>query len=107
MDTFYRSLKGFQGTDDASNAKTGTALYKQPDGDAWYIRYHYPKGEVYYCSAKLPKKAGVSIRSYSSGYWSDDVYYFIARKGSYKVKYLAPDGSGKSFTLKFKVVKKH
>ena len=91
---------------DKNNGKIGTALYRQPDGSSWYTTGYYPEGKIYYCSAKVPKKTGILSRDVrgGSGYYTS-LYYFVGQKGSYTVTYIAPDGSGKKFKLKFKAKK--
>ena len=90
---------------DKGNGRIGTALYEQPNGRHWQTYGYMPEYPVYYCSAKLPKKTSIATRDardYSS--WNYyPVYYFTLQKGSRTVTYIAPDGSGKKFKVKFKV----
>ena len=100
---------------DKNNASVGVALYQQPNGSSWW----WPNGKgltsteienrnILKCSAKIPKKAAAAMKTKSAptaygGYAT--LYYFPGTKGSYSVTYIAPDGSGKKFKLKFKLKK--
>jgi len=95
------------------NAAYGVGLYRQPNGTAFNWPYDSGLSEkelenwyIQSCACKLPKKATVSTRTVSTTYGTATLYYFVGSKaGSYKVNYISPDGSGKKFTVTFKVKK--
>ncbi|MBO6133298.1 MAG: InlB B-repeat-containing protein [Lachnospiraceae bacterium] len=95
---------------DGKKNSLGSVVYEDPTGLYWQEALNPPESGAwrYACGVKLPKKAKVNTRlakNYYGGY--STLYYFTASKpGSYKVAYLAPDGSGKKFVLNFKAKKK-
>ena len=112
---------------DKTNQIVGVGLYGQSNGDYWTRDYAYSRGilstaegqfdntNIQLCSAKIPKKVKVNHTStpyYYYGYSNKRYYYFKGldyftpqKAGSYKVQYIAPDGSGKKLTLTYKVKK--
>ena len=97
-----------------SNSSIGVGVYEQPDGSRWVwgnfeglSSVEFKNRAIQQCSAILPKNIQVTTR-YVSKYGGSTalLYYFKANKaGTYKVSYVAPDGSGKKFVVKFKVKK--
>jgi len=96
------------------NMAYGVGLYRQPNGDYFYWPYEEGLSEkeeenarIQLCSCILPKKVKILTRTVSTAsYGSATLYYFVGSKpGSYKVTYVSPDGSGKKFTVTFKIKK--
>ena len=94
----------YVGLYDEKNIRIGNLLYEQPNGRYW-VRHNYPpEGDRYLGSAILSKRIKVKVEdryNYNGGNYLP-MYYFLATKGKYVVKYLSPDGSGKTFTMIYK-----